>query len=87
MSDGTVTQFVASDEAREAFRFIKKCYDEGLFNKSFVNEKDAEGKMEDLMVQEKIGMMDITGVKGLLRRYEDAGKEADIAYLPPLNLG
>lgn len=86
LSDGTVTQFVASDEAREAFRFIKKCYDEGLFNKSFVNEKDAEGKMEDLMVQEKIGMMDITGVKSLLRRYEDAGKEADIAYLPPLNL-
>lgn len=85
LPDGTVTQFVASDYAREAFRFIKKCYDEGLFNKSFVNEKDAEGKMEDLMVQQKIGMMDVTGVSGLLRRFEDAGMEADLTYLPPLN--
>lgn len=85
LADGTVTQFVASDEARETFRFIKKCYDEGLFNKSFVNEKDAEGKMEDLMVQQRIGMMDVTGVTGLLRRYEDAGMEADLTYMPPLN--
>ena len=84
LPDGSVTQFVASDYAKDTFRFIKKCYDEGLFNKSFVNEKDAEGKMEDLLVQGKVGMMDVTGVTGLIKRFEDAGLEPDLAYMPPL---
>ncbi|MFV0399841.1 MAG: hypothetical protein ACK5LX_04365 [Oscillospiraceae bacterium] len=85
LPDGTITQFVASDYAKEAFRFIKKCYDEGLFNKGFVNEKDAEGKLDDLMVQGKLGIMDVTSVTSLLQRFEDAGVEADLVYLPPLN--
>lgn len=85
LSDGTVTQFVTSPYAKDAFKFIKKCYDEGLFNKSFVNEKDAEGKVDDLMVQGKVGMMDVTGVTSLLRRFQDAGITPDLAYLPPLN--
>jgi ABC-type glycerol-3-phosphate transport system substrate-binding protein len=84
LPDGTITPFVASNYAREAFRFINRCYNEGLFNKSFVNEKDAEGKMEDLMVSGQVAMMDVTGVTGLARRFEDAGVKANITYLPPL---
>jgi hypothetical protein len=84
--DGAITQYIAHDGAREAFRFIKKCYDESLFNKSFVNEKDAEGKLDDLLVSAKVGMMDVTGVSGLVRRFEDAGLEPTIDYLPPLNM-
>ncbi|MDR1061282.1 MAG: extracellular solute-binding protein [Clostridiales bacterium] len=84
LADGSITQFVASDAAREAFRFIKKCYDEELFNRSFINEKDAEGKLDDLMVQGRLGIMDVTGVNSLEQRFKDAGVEYDLEYLPPL---
>ncbi len=84
LPDGSITQFVASDYAKDTFKFIKKCYDEGLFNKSFVNEKDAEGKMEDLMVQGKLGISDVTNITSFTNRFADAGVDVELAYLPPL---
>ena len=64
LPDGTISQFGVTPAAKEAFKFIKKCYDEDLFNKSFVNEKDAEGKIEDLIAQNKLGISDISQPSG-----------------------
>lgn len=85
-ADGTITQFGLSDEGREAFRFITKCYDEDLFNKNFVNEIDAFGKVEDLMLQQKIGLTDQSQPGTLLGKMAEAGVDLNIAYLPPLTV-
>lgn len=83
-ADGGVTQFAVSEEAKEAFRFIKKCYDEDLFNKNFVNEIDAVGKVEDLLVQQRIGITDLSQPQTVLTKMEEAGVELNLVYLPPL---
>jgi putative aldouronate transport system substrate-binding protein len=84
LPDGTISQFGVTDAAREAFRFIKKCYDEDLFNKSFVNEKDASGKVEDLVVQGKLGITDLSQPANLEYKIQEAGVDIDVTYLPPL---
>lgn len=84
--NGGITQFAVSPEAKEAFRFIKKCYDEDLFNKNFVNEIDAQGKVEDLLVQQKIGMTDLSQPATVINKMKEAGVELDLAYLPPLTV-
>lgn len=85
--NGGVTQFAVTPEAKEAFRFIKKCYDEDLFNKNFVNEIDAAGKVEDLLVQQKIGMTDLSQPATVINKMQEAGVELDLVYLPPLTCG
>ena len=84
LPDGTISQFSVTDAAKEAFQFIKKCYDEDLFNKSFVNEKDAEGKVEDLVTQGKLGITDLSQPANLENKIKDAGANVEVAYLPPL---
>ncbi len=85
-ADGTVTQFGLTEEAREAYRFIAKCYDEDLFNKNFVNEIDTYGKVEDLFLQEKIGITDLSQPATLIGKMAEAGKQINISYLPPLTV-
>lgn len=84
--DGGVTQFAVTEEAREAFRFIKKCYDEDLFNKSFVNEIDMGGKVEDMLVQQKIGLTDLSQPATVINKMQEAGIELNLVYLPPLTV-
>ena len=86
LPDGTITQFGVSDYGREAFRFITKCYDEELFNRSFVNELDAYGKVEDLFLQQKIGLTDLSQPITLINKMEEAGVNINMAYLPPLTV-
>jgi len=86
MPDGSIDQFAVTDYARDAFRFINKCYNEGLFNKSFVTEVDFAGKVDDLMIAEKIGWTDMSGstILDMYTRYEAVGKDMNLSYMPPL---
>ena len=86
LPDGSVTQFGVSEEAKEAFRFIAKCYDEELFNRGFVNELDAFGKVEDLFLQQKLGVTDLSQPATLMNKMAEAGVEIQVAYLPPLTV-
>ena len=84
LEDGTISQFGVTEYAREAFRFITKCYDENLFNRGFVNEVDASGKVEDLLVQGRIGLTDASQPQTILNKMQEAGVSMNIVYLPPL---
>ncbi len=84
LPDGTISQFGVTEYAREAFRFITKCYDEGLFNRGFVNEVDADGKVEDMFVQQRIGLTDASQPATVMNKMAEAGVSINVAYLPPL---
>lgn len=86
LEDGTITQYGMSDYARETYRFLSKCYDEELFNRGFVNELDAFGKVEDLFLQQKIGITDLSQPATLINKMEEAGVEMNVTYLPPLTV-
>lgn len=86
LPDGTITQYGVSDYAKETYRTITGWYEEDLFNRGFVNELDAFGKVEDLFLQQRIGLTDLSQPSTLLNKMEEAGVDINVTYLPPLTV-
>lgn len=85
LEDGSITRYEVSEQNREAMRFLRKLYQEGLLKEDFITTKvDSDIGFANFAAG-KYGIADTSDPQATVDALLALNPDAEVAYLPPLN--